>query len=165
MSVGRFLAGIGALVWSPDREGYLLVQRSAAKDFAPGAWECVTGRVDQGEGFEAALHREVREELGVEVVIDFLLGTTHFYRGDPVAANELLGVVYHCTLLTADPIRLSAEHEALRWVTPEEAPALLRDEHPSEAWLKRLLLRATRMRAELPAAVVARTRAEGAELG
>ncbi len=165
MSVGRFLAGIGALVWSPERDAYLLVRRSATKDFAPGAWECVTGRVDQGEGFEGALHREVREELGVEVVIDFLLGTTHFYRGDPVTANELLGVVYHCTLLTADPIRLSEEHQALRWVTSEEAPALLRDEHPSEAWLKRVLLRAAWMRAGLPAALVARTRDEGAELG
>lgn len=165
MSVGRFLAGIGALVWSPERDAYLLVRRSATKDFAPGAWECVTGRVDQGEGFEEALHREVREELGVEVVIDFLLGTTHFYRGDPVTANELLGVVYHCTLLTADPIRLSEEHQALRWVTSEEAPALLRDEHPSEAWLKRVLLRAAWMRAGLPAALVARTRDEGAELG
>ncbi len=165
MSVGRFLAGIGALVWSPDREGYLLVQRSAAKDFAPGAWECVTGRVDQGEGFEEALHREVREELGVEVVIDFLLGTTHFYRGEPVAANELLGVVYHCTLQTPGAVRLSAEHQALRWVMPDEAMALLREEHPSEAWLKRLLVRAAWMRAALPAALVARTRAEGAELG
>jgi 8-oxo-dGTP diphosphatase len=165
MAVGRFLAGIGALIWAPDRGAYLLLQRTATKDFAPGAWECVTGRVDQGEGFEDALHREVREELGVAVVVDFILGTTHFYRGAAVPANELLGVVYACTLREPEAIRLSGEHQALRWATPSEALAFLREEHASEAWLKRALVRAERMRTQLSPWLVDRTRAEGAELG
>ena len=84
MTIGRFCAGIGALIWSPTKEKYLLLRRSPEKDFAPGVWECVTGRVDQGERFEQALHREVREELGIQVQIEFIIGTSHFYRGDPV---------------------------------------------------------------------------------
>jgi 8-oxo-dGTP diphosphatase len=165
LGVGRFLAGIGAVIWAPDREAYLLLQRAASKDFAPGALECVTGRVDQGEGFEDALHREVREELGVAVVVDFLLGTTHFHRGAALPENELLGVVYHCSLLEPDAIRLSAEHAALRWASFSEALALLRDDHPSEAWLKRALVRAEWFRAHLPSSLIDRHRAEGAELG
>jgi 8-oxo-dGTP diphosphatase len=81
MTIGRFYAGIAALIWSPETKQYLLLCRSEQKDYARGAWECVTGRVDQGEGFEDALHREVHEELGVEVQIEHILGTTHFYRG------------------------------------------------------------------------------------
>ena len=165
MSVGRFLAGIGAVIWAPSRDAYLLLQRAASKDFAPGAWECVTGRVDQGEGFEDALHREIREELGVAVMVDFILGTTHFHRGAAVPENELLGVVYHCSLQQPEAIRLSAEHQALRWATLAEAMALLSDDHPSEAWLKRALVRAERMRMHLSPWLIDRHRSEGAELG
>jgi 8-oxo-dGTP diphosphatase len=57
MSIGRFIGGIGALIWSPKVKRYLLLRRSAQRDYGAGAWECVTGRVDQGEGFEQALHR------------------------------------------------------------------------------------------------------------
>jgi 8-oxo-dGTP diphosphatase len=81
MSIGRFYAGIAAVIWSSQTGQYLLLRRSDEKDYGPGIWECVTGRVDQGEGFEDALHREVREELGVSVQVEYILGTTHFYRG------------------------------------------------------------------------------------
>jgi len=164
MVVGRFLAGVGAVIWAPALERYLLLQRAASKDFAPGVWECVTGRVDQGEGFEEALHREVREELGVAVHVDFIIGTTHFYRGTPVPDYELLGVVYHCSLDTPDAVRPGVEHQAHRWVTYADALALLGD-GASESWLGRVLARAEALRAGLDAALIARHRAEGFELG
>ena len=94
MSIGRFHAGIAALIWSPKTEQYLLLRRSEDKDYARGAWECVTGRVDQGEGFPQAVRREVREELGVEVQIDFIVGTMRLYRGEAQPENELLGVQF-----------------------------------------------------------------------
>ncbi len=151
---GRFLAGIGAVVWAPALARYLLLQRSPHKDFAPGVWECVTGRVEQGEGFSEALVREVREELGVTVEVDFVIGTTHFYRGASVPDNELLGVIYHCSLATPAATRLSAEHTAVRWVTLAAARDVLRPEHPSEAWLLRVLERANALRMLLPAEVI-----------
>lgn len=163
--VGRFRAGVAAVIWSPARRAYLLLQRAADKDFAPGAWECVTGRVDQGEGFEDALRREVREELGTPVVIDFIIGTTHFYRGEAQPENELVGIIYHCSLVDTEEIALSAEHQAYRWASRDEAKALLREDHASEAWLARVLSRADEMRALLPAALVRRNRALGFELG
>ena len=64
MAIGRFYGGIAALVWSPETDRYLLLRRSAEKDYAAGVWECVTGRVDQGEGFEDALLREVTRRAG-----------------------------------------------------------------------------------------------------
>jgi len=150
MAIGRFYAGIAALLWSPERGQYLLLKRSAEKDFGAGCWECVTGRVDQGESFEEAVHREVREELGIAVEIEFIIGTTHFYRGEPVPENELLGVVYYCTVADPGAVTLSWEHSECRWVTPDEAAGLLTADDASTRWLLRTIERAEGIRRRLP---------------
>ena len=147
MTIGRFYGGIGAVIWSPEKQRYLLLRRAASKDFAPGVWECVTGRVEQGEGFEDAVRREVREELGVDATITFIIGTTHFYRGAAEPENEMLGVVYNCTVDETTAIRLSAEHSESRWVTFQEANTLLTAPDLSTQWLRRVLVRAEIIRA------------------
>ena len=68
MVVGRFLGMVGALIWDPSRDRYLILKRSAEKDFAKNIWECGTGRVDQGETFTSALLREMKEELDKDLV-------------------------------------------------------------------------------------------------
>jgi 8-oxo-dGTP diphosphatase len=98
MSVGRFLGGIMALVREVENGRYLLLQRASTKDVGAGTWECVTGRVDQGESFEEALYREAQEEIGTTLQIEFILGTTHFFRGPSIPENELLGIAYACTI-------------------------------------------------------------------
>lgn len=153
--VGRFLAGVGALVLDPDSNSYLLLRRSREKDFSAGAWECVTGRLDQGEGFEDALHREVHEELGVEAEILFVVGTTHFYRGAPDPENELVGVVYCVTIPDLDAVRLSGEHSEFRWLTAAQAAELVSGSHPSERWLLHLIGQAEEMRDLLPPQLLA----------
>jgi 8-oxo-dGTP pyrophosphatase MutT (NUDIX family) len=124
MAAGRFLAMVGALVWRQADGKYLLLQRSAAKDFAAGQWECVTGRLEQGESFLQAVRREALEELGLEVQIEFVLGTTHFYRGDVRPENEMVGVHYGCSIPDAMRMQLSDEHCACQWVTAKQAQAL-----------------------------------------
>ena len=161
MSVGRFLCGIAALIYHPATATYLLLKRAAERDAGGGEWECVTGRVDQGEGFEDALHREVREELAVAVRPDFIVGTSHFYRGAPIPENELLGVTYACTLDTPDAIRVSAEHSEHRWLTAAEAFDLL----PPDHWLHRTIRRAELTRTALPATLLATHRHAGFEHG
>jgi 8-oxo-dGTP diphosphatase len=150
MSMGKFYGGIGGLIWSPKNERYLLLRRSPAKDYGAGAWECVTGRVDQGEGFEEALHREVMEELGVKVEVIALLGTTHFYRGAPIPENELIGVVFLCTLDDPDSIQLSAEHSEARWLSATEVRETLDANDPSTSWARRLIARGEIIRKLLP---------------
>jgi 8-oxo-dGTP diphosphatase len=136
--IGRFFAGVGALVRRPGDARYLLLRRSNEKDFAAGAWECVTGRVDQGESFTDAVLREVREELGVNARIDFIVGTIHFYRGDPGPENELVGVQYCCSVENPEAVTLGWEHSEHRWVTAEEASELL----PQGHWLAAVIARA-----------------------
>lgn len=143
MSIGRFYGGIGALIRDVHSGKYLLLQRSAEKDFGAGDWECVTGRVDQGEGFLEALHREVMEELGIAVQIEFFLQTTHFYRGEEKPENEMVGVLYCCSLDNPETIQTSWEHSEFRWVTAGEAVELL----PAGHWLLELIQRAESMHA------------------
>ncbi len=150
MTIGRFFGGIGAVIWSPENKQYLLLRRSEKKDYAPGIWECMTGRVDQGEGFEDALHREAHEELSAEVQVEHILGTTHFYRGEAVPENELIGVVYLCTLKEGSSIRISEEHSEYRWLTAEQALALLPTTDPSHRWARRVIQRAEEILPLLP---------------
>ncbi|CAN0424857.1 unnamed protein product [Phaeothamnion confervicola] len=49
----------------------LIAQRPAGKSMA-GLWEFPGGKVDPGETPEAALVRELREELGIEVCLECL---------------------------------------------------------------------------------------------
>lgn len=146
MSVGRFLGGILALVRELENGRYLLLQRAAIKDVGAGSWECVTGRVDQGESFEEALYREVTEEIGVRPQIEFILGTTHFYRGPASPETELLGVAYACTIPQASSIQTSAEHDAHHWLADAEIRAFL----PNNHWLPPIVARAEAMRAVWP---------------
>ena len=152
MSIGRFYAGIGALIRARSDGQYLLLQRSAIKDFGAGAWECVTGRVDQGEGFEQAAHREVSEELGIEMQIDGILGTTHFYRGAPVPENELVGVIFLCSIDSPVDVKISDEHAQYRWLKGNEALEMLSPNNPQHAWIRRVIERAEVMRRFWPQA-------------
>lgn len=159
MSVGRFQCGIAALIYHPPTKTYLLLRRAATKDAGAGEWECVTGRVDQGESFEQALHREVWEEIGVNVQIDFFIGTTHFYRGEARVENELLGVKYACTISERESVRMSDEHSEMLWLTADDLYAILSPEH----WLFRTVQRAELTRALLPSSLIALHREQGFE--
>lgn len=160
MAIGYFLAGIAALIWNPATDQYLLLRRAASKDFGAGSWECITGRVDQGESFTQAIVREVYEEVGGVVQIEFFVGTTHFYRGAPTPENELLGVVCGCTLADPDTIVTSGEHSEWRWLTAVEIAHFL----PPDHWLQTVVARAEFLRAHLPAAVLAEIRQHGLEV-
>lgn len=161
--IGRFIAGIGALIRDSDSGKYLFLRRSDAKDFGAGAWECVTGRVDQGESFEQALRREVWEELNREIAIEFIIGTTHFYRGAPAPENELLGVIYHCSLTDGADVEISHEHQEMVWLSPDEARAQF-VAAPENGWLLRALEWGVVMRAQLPAGLRATFQARGFEI-
>ncbi|MFM8322967.1 MAG: NUDIX domain-containing protein [Chloroflexota bacterium] len=158
--IGHFLGGVAALIWDPKTGRYLLLRRAATKDFLSGAWECVTGRVDQGESYTQALHREVMEEIGAAVQIEFIVGLTHFYRGPALPENELLGVIFGCTLRGPGSVSYGVEHSELRWVSLAEAEALL----PPDHWLREVFRRAELLRAQLPDALRQEFHSQGFDL-
>jgi len=160
MSIGRFLGMVGALLRRSSDGRYLVLRRSSEKDYAAGIWECITGRVDQGEGYQDALGREVMEELGVEIQVDFIIGTMHFYRGESVPENEMIGIVYCCTIAADQEIKIGWEHDQYRWVNLEEAQECF----PEGYWLLEIIERGEQIRAMITPELLVFNRQRGFEI-
>lgn len=80
-----------------EQDGRLLLGRRGPTSSAAGKWSFPAGFVDRGERVEAAAQREVREETGLDVRLDRLLGL-YSAAGDPVvlavyAATALAGAL------------------------------------------------------------------------
>jgi len=97
-----------------DAQGRVLIaQRPFDKEHA-GLWEFPGGKIEPGESPEAALVRELREELGVMVTPQHLEPLTFSSAGR--GARHLLLLLYRCTAWQGEPRALDAT--AIRWVLP-----------------------------------------------
>lgn len=94
----------------------LITNRRTGKYFFPG------GGVDQGERLHDALHREVREETGIQVeIVELIQFHEDFFYYDPLdLAFQSYGFFYACNPLTfdllADEEVDDTEAEKPRWV-------------------------------------------------
>jgi 8-oxo-dGTP diphosphatase len=125
-------------VWYPDpkvavgvlaeRDGRLLLVR---RNHEPrmGEWAFPSGYVDAGEVIEEAAAREVREETGVEVRLDALLGVFS-ERGNPV-----IFVAYAGTITEGEPAP-GPEASEVGLFDPDALPPLAFEHDPEvvTAW-------------------------------
>jgi 8-oxo-dGTP diphosphatase len=103
-----------------DADGrVLLTQRPEGKSMA-GLWEFPGGKVEAGELPEAALTREIREELGVEICERCASPLT--FVSHPYENFHLLMLLYVCRKWEGIP--QSLEGQALTWKFPREMAAL-----------------------------------------
>jgi 8-oxo-dGTP diphosphatase len=98
-----------------DRGLVLCARRSAPAELA-GRWEFPGGKVEPAESEQAALRRECREELGVEIEVGALLGEVEIRAG-------LTLRLYLATLTAGEPMPLQ-DHDELRWVDAAGLDAL-----------------------------------------
>jgi dATP pyrophosphohydrolase len=107
-----------------DADGTLrdewLVLRRAPHILLGGTWQMVSGTIDAGEKAYEAAARELLEETGLRPL--------HFYQASYLnrfylAATDqiLLTPVFAAEVAADAEVRLSDEHTAYEWVTPEEA--------------------------------------------
>jgi 8-oxo-dGTP diphosphatase len=93
-------------------DGALLVAQRLRPPALAGMWELPGGKVAPGETDEAALARELAEELGVEVSVGARLGA------DVPLTDTMTLRAYLVTL--RDGVPHPHDHRALRWVRGTE---------------------------------------------
>jgi 8-oxo-dGTP diphosphatase len=99
-----------------DAEGRVLIARRPAGKSLAGLWEFPGGKVEPGEAPEAALVRELEEELAVTVAIADLTPLTFASHSYP--DFHLLMPLYAARQWQGAPI--AREHDDLAWALPGE---------------------------------------------
>jgi len=103
-----------------DADGrVLLTQRPEGKSMA-GLWEFPGGKIEPGELPEAALSREMREELGIEICERCASPLT--FVSHPYEDFHLLMMLYICRKWEGIPTPL--EGQKLTWKYPRDMAAL-----------------------------------------
>ena len=128
----RLVVGVAVVA-----HGRLLAARRTSPAEAAGRWELPGGKVEPGESPAEAAVREVAEELGCDVTVTGALD-----GAQPIRPGLSLQVLV-ARLEAGGPV--PHEHDALRWLGPEELDSVdwLEPDRPFLDSLRALLLEQT----------------------
>jgi 8-oxo-dGTP diphosphatase len=103
-----------------DGEGRVLLQQRPPGKPMAGLWEFPGGKIEANESPEAALARELHEELGITLSVKDLRPVA--FASEPLAGRHLLLLLFTLHKWEGTP---EAHHATeLRWVTPAEMRGL-----------------------------------------
>jgi A/G-specific adenine glycosylase len=102
-----------AVIW--DQSGKeILIDRRKEEGLLGGLWEFPGGKVEAGETIPDCIHREIQEELGIEIAVEeAFMSLDHTYTHFKVTLN-----VYHCRYVSGEPKPI--ECDEIKWVTLDE---------------------------------------------
>ena len=106
----RTIEVVAAVIY--DAEGRIFATQRGYGEWKDW-WEFPGGKIEPGESKEAALKREIREELDAEIQVGELMRTIDY----DYPAFHLTMYCYRCTLGSDVTLK---EHEAARWLLPKE---------------------------------------------
>ncbi len=95
-------------------DGKLLISQRMADDTLGGYWEFPGGKVDPGEQLKVALHRELKEELGVETEI----GAEIHRIVHPYPDRDVRLYFFDARIVSGEPQKI--EVADFLWVTTDE---------------------------------------------
>lgn len=120
-----FGLAVRALITDEDGK-ILIIKRSSESRTNPDKWELPGGKVDQGEPFDQALKREVKEETNLTISLDHVVGVSE--------QNLTLIRAVHIILsakVEEGELNLSSEHDGYAWVYFDTLP-----EYELADWLR-----------------------------
>jgi 8-oxo-dGTP diphosphatase len=96
------------------RGGKILITQRPDDVHLARLWEFPGGKVEAAESLESALEREIKEELGIRIVVgDEFFTVEHDYPGKSVRLH-----FFNCGIEEGQPVTLGVAD--LRWVLPAE---------------------------------------------
>ncbi|MEN3951058.1 8-oxo-dGTP diphosphatase MutT [Iodidimonas sp. SYSU 1G8] len=99
-----------------DVDGRVLIAKRPEGKSLAGLWEFPGGKVEPGETPEAALIRELEEELGIETWSSCLAPFT--FASHTYETFHLLMPLFVCRKWQGTP--MAREHDALKWVRAQQ---------------------------------------------
>ncbi|WP_242041443.1 A/G-specific adenine glycosylase [Leptolyngbya sp. FACHB-261] len=97
-----------AVIWKGDQ---ILIDKRRAEGLLGGLWEFPGGKLELGETVQECIHREIQEELAIDIAVgDHLITVEHAYTHFSVSL-----MVHHCRYLGGEPQPL--ECEEIHWVS------------------------------------------------
>lgn len=105
-----------AVITLIERDGEALLAHGRA--FPIPMYSCIAGFVEPGETLEEAVHREVREEVGVE------LGEVRYTASQPWPFPHSLMIGFEATWASGDIVIDESEIVDARWFRPDDLPTI-----------------------------------------
>lgn len=105
-----------AVITLIERDGEALLARG--RTFPVPMFSCVAGFVEPGEDLEGAVHREVREEVGVE------LAEVSYVASQPWPFPHSLMIGFEATWASGDIVIDESEILDARWFRPDDLPMI-----------------------------------------
>jgi len=115
---GQPISCVGAII-KDDAGRLLLIQRG--HDPEAGRWSLPGGRIEPGETDEQALIREVREETGLAVTCQHLVGSVK----RPGAGDAVLDIRDYAATVTGGRLAAGDDAADVRWISPAALDGLV----------------------------------------
>lgn len=107
----REIRVVGAVI---TVNGLILCAQRGSDGNLPGLWEFPGGKIEPGETPQAALKREITEELECTIEVGSeVVTTTHEYDFGTVILTT-----FYCSLIQGVP--QLTEHSSLKWLSPDQ---------------------------------------------
>ncbi len=115
----------GALI--VNEQGQLLLQKRQDN----GQWGFPGGAMELGESAEQTVLREVLEETGYIVEVDYLQGvyTRYDYTYPNGDEAQTMLTAFVCQIVGGEPLTANEETKELRFFAPEDAPPLFNQQN------------------------------------
>ncbi len=129
---GIDFTGISVVYFCHDGKGRFVMQkRGAGARDEQGSWDIGAGGLEWGDGPEATLQKEIKEEYGTEVISFEFLGYRHVARVQNGQESYWLALDYK-VLVSAEDVQNNEPHkfDEVAWFTRESIPTTVHSQLP-----------------------------------